>query len=242
MRPTSFRRSPDSCSLPPFERLQGGTSPCRASLHAEQKRRPHPSNWKMNRTRRTARAGGTLALAVLVVLVTMGCSLFGTTEEERRSETRPVEQTAPSPQPDRASAVYATVVRELAASDRFFARARVIYVRDGAIKDAAKVRSNRQEPKTSFSEALREDVASALSDLAPVRFVVEQKSVLNRDGAIRNDGILITLGPIRDHGKGVEVGCNAWMKGKDNRWLTYVVRRNGDTWAVTGTTGTMAIA
>jgi hypothetical protein len=196
----------------------------------------------MNRTRRTAGAGGTFALAVLIVLVTIGCSLFGTTEEERNPGTRPVEQTAPSPRPDRASAVYASVVRELVESDRFFALARVIYVRDGAIKDAAEVRSSRQEPKASFSEALKKDVANALSDLAPVRFVVEQKSVLNRDGAVRNDGVLITLGPIRDHGKGVEVSCNAWMKGRDNRWLTYVVRPKGETWAVTGTTGPMAIA
>jgi hypothetical protein len=196
----------------------------------------------MNRTRRTAGAGGTFALAVFAVLLPMGCSLTGTTEKERSAETRPVEQTAPSPQPDRASAVYASVVRELVAGDRFFARARVIYVRDGAIKDAADALSYRQKPKTSFSEALKDDLAGALSDLAPVRFVVEQKSVVNRDGEVRNDGILITLGPIRGHGNGVEVGCNAWMKGKDNRWLTYVVRRNGKTWAVTGTTGPMAIA
>jgi hypothetical protein len=183
----------------------------------------------------------TLAAGVLA-LMPLGCSSTGTPSDERGPETRRTERTAPAPQPTRASAIYASVIRELVTSEGNFARARVIYVLDGAIKNAADPLSYRQEPTTSFSEGLKATVATAVSDVAPVRFVAEPGSAVNRHGEVQNEGILVSLGTIRRHGKGLEVGCNAWMKGKDNRWLTFVVMRRGESWKVTGTPGPMAIA
>jgi hypothetical protein len=179
---------------------------------------------EMDPTPRRGAARLKLAVAALLVLAPLGCSLTGKTGDERSSETGSAEQTALGPQAGRASAVYGSVIRELVTAERIFARARVIYVMDGAIENAADPRRYRQEPKRSFSEALKEEIATALSDVAPVRFVAEPESTVDRDGEVRNEGILISLGPIRPHRKRVEVGCNAWMKGKDNRWLTYVVR------------------
>jgi hypothetical protein len=75
-----------------------------------------------------------------------------------------------------------------------------------------------------------------------VTFVRARASVIGDTGQVERGGVLVTLGPIAGTGKRAEVGASLWLGGKAARWLTYVVRRRGDVWRVTGETGLSAIA
>ena len=71
-------------------------------------------------------------------------------------------------------------------------------------------------------------------------FVRTRASVLEGTGQVERRGVLVTLGPIV--GRGRRVGASLWLDGRAAGWLTYVVRRQGGVWRVTGTTGPVAIA
>ncbi|WP_117215255.1 hypothetical protein [Allorhizocola rhizosphaerae] len=88
-------------------------------------------------------------------------------------------------------------------------------------------------------------VASTLKDLN-VKFIADRDSVLDRgDGCaqVKDGGVLITLGPVDGDDNEAKVGINGYIACLGATWLTYVVRNEGGAgWAVTGTTGPMAIA
>jgi hypothetical protein len=151
------------------------------------------------------------------------CSLTETTRDEPTADTRPAEptapSTAPSPQLDRASAIYAAVIRQLVTRELTAAPdARVIYVMDEVIEDAAKPLRGWHDPESSFDQTLKEEVAGELSDVAPVAFIAERESVVKGDesrspGQVRNGGVLISLGPVRGAGKGSKsVATGGWME------------------------------
>jgi hypothetical protein len=106
------------------------------------------------------------------------------------------------------------------------------------------------QPHQAAGDAIPGDtqqrVAGAVADLGPVSFVADRDSVIvNRDscGVVKDDGILITLGPVDGRGDRVEVGINGYVACLGATWLTYVVERTaGAGWRVTGTTGSMTIA
>jgi hypothetical protein len=59
---------------------------------------------------------------------------------------------------------------------------------------------------------------------------------------VKNGGVLISLGSIEPDGKRVEVETSLWINGLAGQWLTYVLEQKDGSWAVTGTTGPMAIS
>jgi hypothetical protein len=88
------------------------------------------------------------------------------------------------------------------------------------------------------------EIAAALADVATVRFVPSRDSVVSHDGCemVQNDGILITLSrPVGD-GNLVNVQVHGHIACLGAKWLTYVVRRSGTEWQVTGTTGVEVIS
>ena len=104
------------------------------------------------------------------------------------------------------------------------------------------------EPSTGTAIAAdtQRVVIDTLSDLGPVSFVSDRASVMVADAScqtVKDDGILLTVGPLIGHGERLEIGINGYVACLGATWLTYTVEHNPRTgWRVTGTTGTMAIA
>lgn len=99
---------------------------------------------------------------------------------------------------------------------------------------------------TAIAADTRRVLIDALADLGPVSFVADRKSVMTADAGcetVKDDGILVTVGPVIGDEERVEVGVNGFVACLGATWLTYVVEHRLRTgWRVTGTTGTMAIS
>lgn len=61
-------------------------------------------------------------------------------------------------------------------------------------------------------------------------------------GGVKNDGVIITLGPITKHGSRIHVPNGLWCGGLCGQWLTYVLKHGPRGWEISGTTGSAAIS
>jgi hypothetical protein len=148
-------------------------------------------------------------------------------------------------------AIYLEVLRRYLSSpndnsfpERTFQR---VFVLDRAVPGIGDPQAHAQPAAgVPIPAATQQRIAAALTDLGPVAFVADRKSVIvTRDGCdvVKDGGVLITLGPVGGDGDRVEVGINGYVACLGATWLTYVVERTaGSGWRVTGTTGPMAIS
>jgi hypothetical protein len=178
-----------------------------------------------------------LALGTVVVGFLVGCG----------SEVRPVSggglQPATDPFLERQVAIYSAVIRQLVTKDHTFGEEgpglEVIYVLDRPKGTESEAEG---EP---FSEDLRARLRAALSDLPPIEFVSDpDEVVVEEDGfpTVKGGDGLVTLGPIPESGKRLEVPASLYFTGVAGIWLTYVVEGSGGEWEVTGTTGVVGIS
>jgi hypothetical protein len=195
-----------------------------------------------------------LVVATLTLALLPGCG-GGSDESQRPTPGAPDSGEPGAKSTDRSAAIYAAVVRQLVTKDHTFGGAdpgfKVIYVLDGVVADAADPSkpANANDPKEPFSHDVKDGVRflSTLADLPPVEFVVSRHSAVagasaSSPGEVKNGGVLISLGPIDPDGKRVEVETSLWINGLAGQWLTYVLEQKNGSWAVTGTTGPMAIS
>jgi hypothetical protein len=195
-----------------------------------------------------------LVVATLTVALLPGCG-GGSDESQRPTPGAPDSGEPGAKSTDRSAAIYAAVVRQLVTKDHTFGGAdpgfKVIYVLDGVVADAADPSkpANANDPKEPFSHDVKDGVRflSTLADLPPVEFVASRHSAVagasaSSPGEVKNGGVLISLGPIDPDGKRVEVETSLWINGLAGQWLTYVLEQKNGSWAVTGTTGPMAIS
>ncbi|MEV4513835.1 hypothetical protein AB0K00_33375 [Dactylosporangium sp. NPDC049525] len=123
---------------------------------------------------------------------------------------------------------------------------RQIFVLDRVVPDSGRPEAPPANAGEPLPGGIQQHIVGALSDVGPVSFVADRKSVIvPRDGCdvVKDDGILITLDAVDGEGDRVEVGINGFVACLGATWLTYVVERTaGGGWQVTGTTGPMAIA
>lgn len=152
---------------------------------------------------------------------------------------------------DRQVAIYAAVIRRLVTKDHTFGGEdppfQVVYVVDKAVRAAGDVNGSRSrwgegEP---LPADVRQGVEASLSDLPPIRWVSDPSSVIGPDeqgGRVKNEGVLIAMGPISGTDNRVEVGTTLYFALLGGQWLTYVVEDGGGEWQVTGTTGPVAIS
>jgi hypothetical protein len=195
-----------------------------------------------------------LVVATLTLALLPGCG--GGSDESQRPTPGALDSGEPGAKStDRSAAIYAAVVRQLVTKDHTFGGAdpgfKVIYVLDGVVADAADPSkpANANDPKEPFSHDVKDGVRflSTLADLPPVEFVASRHSAVagasaSSPGEVKNGGVLISLGPIDPDGKRVEVETSLWINGLAGQWLTYVLEQKNGSWAVTGTTGPMAIS
>jgi hypothetical protein len=81
-----------------------------------------------------------------------------------------------------------------------------------------------------------------LEDLPPLEFVTETGPIEERISEGEIGEALIRFGPIDGDGDRVEVPASSYCSGLCGQWMTLVVESSGSGWAVTGTTGPVAIS
>lgn len=192
----------------------------------------------------------------LILLALLGCSGGESNPGAPAANTSPAGGSATvADQPQRDALIYAAVVRRLVTKDHTFGGGdpgfKVVYIVDGAVEGAEDSMKTLDElaPKQAFGHDLKDGVAflSAAAELPPVEFVPDRDAAIvgadsGGPGHVKNEGVLITLGPIEGHGTRVEVGNSLWINGLAGQWLTYVLELEDGVWRVTGTTGPMAIS
>jgi hypothetical protein len=194
-----------------------------------------------------------LALALLLVVIPLGCGSEAR-EPDSASPGNESEGTDSADQLPRETAVYAAVIRQLVTKDHTFGGAdpgfKIVYVMDGVVAGAGDVDGNVDEsdPAEPFGDDVKAGLRTALGDLPPIEFVSERSSVVvgtdsgKAPGHVKNEGVLISLGPIEGSGTKVEVGNSLWINGLAGQWQTYVLKARDGAWKVAGTTGPVAIS
>jgi hypothetical protein len=170
--------------------------------------------------------------------------------------TRPYVATPPSmsasSSPDRGGSeqaqIYGAVLRRYLTTpqDNSNLPFSTVFVLDHA--DVAAADPNGPAPSaatTPFSAADQAQITKGLRDVATVRFVPAREQVLIKDHGctkVRDNGLLIVLGPPTKIDGGMGVGISGFAACLGATWFTYVVSHDSGAWTVTGTTGTRAIA
>lgn len=179
------------------------------------------------------------------VALAMCLAMSAGTAGSGAAQGRVARHSAPS-RLDRTVSVYAAVIRELVARDHAFgvSDTGVVYVLDGSVEGAGDpMRSATGHPRR-FPPALKRRLRKALGDLPAMRFVEDRASVIVGDppGHVIDNGVLLTLGPIKGVPTRFEVASSLWVNGLAGQWQTYVVVPAGRGWKVGGTTGPIAIS
>lgn len=194
-----------------------------------------------------------LALALILILIPLGCGSEANEPDSASPGSQP-EGTDSAGQLPRETAVYAAVIRQLVTKDHTFGGGdpgfKIVYVMDGVVAGAGKIDGNVDEsdPAQPFSDDVKAGLRTTLGDLPPVEFVSERSSVVvgtnsgKAPGHVKNEGVLISLGPIEGSGTKAEVGNSLWINGLAGQWQTYVLEARDGAWKVTGTTGPVAIS
>ena len=126
--------------------------------------------------------------------------------------------------------------------ERTFATA---YVLDQTFPDAADP-SGKPDGGRPIDPGTQRQITAALAATTRVVFIADRATVVEtRDGCgqVKDDAVLITLGPADGDDRRVQVGVHGFVACLGATWLTYVVQHErGTGWRVTGTTGPMAIS
>lgn len=145
--------------------------------------------------------------------------------------------------------IYAVVVRRLVTKDHTFGDApspfKHVYILDGAVRNASDPTTADSKPQEPFSEGIKRGLRDKLADLPRIAFISDPDVVRVDDqgiGEVKNEGVIITLGPIVGDGNNVEVPNALWCGSLCGQWLTYVVEHQGGDWEISGTTGPTAIS
>lgn len=194
-----------------------------------------------------------LALALILILIPLGCGSEASEPDSASPGSQP-EGSDSAGQLPRETPVYAAVIRQLVTKDHTFGGAdpgfKIVYVMDGVVAGAGKIDGNVEEsdPAHPFGDDVKAGLRTTLGDLPPIEFVSERSSAVagtnsgKAPGHVKNEGVLISLGPIEGSGTKVEVGNSLWISGLAGQWQTYVLEARDGSWKVAGTTGPVAIS
>lgn len=176
-----------------------------------------------------------LALFVLVALATV--SSGGLRSDGPGSGGGPAQ--SPEADPDRVQ-IYSSAFRELAATEGWFDP---VLLDERICTDSGVSGDADETCREAFTEAEQAAILSELADLPNVRFVTDAERITDRifEGDLQGAGLL-SVGEIDGDGDRVEVGGSAYCGGLCGHWMTLVVERGNNGWAVTGTTGPVAIS
>jgi hypothetical protein len=182
------------------------------------------------------------AVAFAVAVAVTGCAAHSTgvrPPPAPHTSQPPPDTTAPESAPaDRQAAVYPILLRQfLTSGDDSFGGHRFprIFVLDRAVAGAGAPTRGAAIGGAPIPPAARRAISGALADLGPVAFVASPEAVIvdrNRCARVRDEGILVTLGPLAGVGDRVEVGVNGFVACLGGASVSYVVGWTGAGWAV----------
>jgi hypothetical protein len=186
-----------------------------------------------------------IAVIFAAAIAVTGWSVHSRAAQPSRPQTALNPTHTPRPV-DRQALIYAAVLRQyLTSGDAAIAadyRFPHIFVIAHAVAGAG-----ASGPGTSeggpIPPAARRAMARALTDVGPLTFVASGDEVIVEPCArVRDDGILITLGPVEGTGDRVQVGVNGHMGCLGANSLTYEVRQTSSGWRVSGITALGPVA
>ena len=143
---------------------------------------------------------------------------------------------------ERQAFVYAAVIRHLVEAEA--AEPGFIFILDRAVGAAADPDA-ASESGTPISREVQDRVREELAHLGTVKFVSRRRDVVGpvaQGGRVRNEGVLLTLGPVGSGADRVEVPASTYTGNLGGTWQTLVLRRYGLRWRVEGTTGPVAVS
>jgi hypothetical protein len=204
-----------------------------------------------DRTVAGSRLRVTLPLQQGSVVVPLGTELrFGTCASVGVQALKP-SQPLPDPNDptpvDRQALIYTAVLRQyLTSGDHSFGDHRFphIFVLDHT--EAGAGASGHGAPGGGpIPRAARRAITRALTDVGLLTFVASRDAVIEEPHGcahVRDDGILITLGPVDGSGDRIQVGIDGFRACLGANSLTYLVERSGHDWAVSGITAMGPVA
>jgi hypothetical protein len=188
-----------------------------------------------------------MIIAVVVfaaAIVIAGCGAHSTTD---RPSPRPPDPVDPA-RPERQAQIYAAVLRQyLTSGDAAVAaghRFPQVFVLDHAVAGAG-APGPGGAGGGPIPPSARRAIVHALTDVGPVTFVASGDEVIVAPRGcahVRDDGILITLGPVDGAGDQVQVGVNGFLACLGANSLTYRVEQAGGGWMVRGITALGPVA
>jgi hypothetical protein len=184
-------------------------------------------------------------LAAAAVLAIVGGSLYAAGRDSK--EPRPAATVTATPTPHRSETaqIYAAVIASASAFDQPPRGWPKVFIVDAPYDGVAGTRGTPR-PGRPFDPAIRADIERSIRSVAPVVWVSDRgEATVTRDGCdtVREDGLLITIGPILRFDDHVEVGVNAFHSCLGAHWTTYRVEPgSGGAWRVTGIVGPQAIS
>jgi hypothetical protein len=100
------------------------------------------------------------------------------------------------------------------------------------------------EGSEPISPTVQRAITHALTDVGQLTFVASPAAAIDRErpDRVRDQGILVTLGPLVGVGDRVQVRVDGFVSGVAATWLTYAVERTGSGWVVRGTTARGPVA
>lgn len=190
---------------------------------------------------------------MLVILFAATIAAAACTNEPEPPSTTPSPPTeSPTTTDDVAAEVeiYSAVIRRLVTKDHTFGQGKSpfkhVYVVDGPVRDAGDPPGDLFGPASEpFPSDVIAGIEEQLEDLPPVTFVADGNDVRRGPqgmGGVKNDGVIISLGPIKPMKERIQVSNSLWCGGLCGQWLTYVLAEDGGHWKITGTTGPYAIS
>jgi hypothetical protein len=201
------------------------------------------------------RAVPTIA-AVLVAgtIAVTGCATYSSTDRPSGPPPVPSPTYAPRPRPDRfdqarrdrQAQIYAAVLRRyLTSGDATVGagyRFPQVFVLDHTVAGAGA--SGRVPGGGPIPADVQRAITHALTEVGPLTFVTSAEEVIVAQGCahVRDDGILVTLGPLNGLGDQVQVGVNGFMACLGANSLTYSVQQTSSGWRVGGITAMGPVA
>ncbi len=186
-----------------------------------------------------------LVLGTLLLLFVAACA---PTAGNITRAARPSAAGAATTGASRDAQIYAAVLRRYLTtpqenSNLPFATVFVLDYTDASAADP--MRTAPSTTTTPISATDQRTIVAALHDLVPLRFVTSRDQVIiHRQGCsvVRDNGILILLGPATTVAGTTRVSINGFVACLGATWLTYLVTADANGWMVTGTSGPAAVA
>jgi hypothetical protein len=187
------------------------------------------------------------AVIFATAIALTGCSAHSGADQPSPPQTAPNPTHTPRPV-DQQALIYAAVLRQYLTSGdgndggeggfggRRFPR---IFVLDHAEAVLGGSVGQGAEDGAPISPAVRRSITQALTDVGPLTFVASGDEVIVEPHGcahVRDDGILITLGPVDGTGDQAQVGVNGFLACLGANSLTYTVQQTSSGWMVSGIT------